>query len=187
MATHSSILAWKNPMDGGAWQATVHGVSKSWTRRSDFTSLKGSELIQTHVSLSKSSLVWGLFPFSDSTTCRSESKVILSYPWLSPKLRIKEKCSCRGNITKEGLSYKIFEKKKEYLHKPFLTSVFVSFFSECFVILPCISLSVPGPQLVRDQNLILFHFGIFLAPPSLSCLSDYIYWPVSLLPFLSTP
>ena len=24
-------------MDGGAWQATVHGVSKSWTRLSDFT------------------------------------------------------------------------------------------------------------------------------------------------------
>ena len=24
-----------NPVDGGAWQATVHGVSKSWTRRSD--------------------------------------------------------------------------------------------------------------------------------------------------------
>ena len=52
MATHSSILAWKNPMDGGAWQATVHEVSKSRTRWSDFTSLKGSELIQTHVSLS---------------------------------------------------------------------------------------------------------------------------------------
>ena len=31
MATHSSILAWKNPMDGGAWQATVHGIAKSWT------------------------------------------------------------------------------------------------------------------------------------------------------------
>jgi len=28
MITHSSILAWKNPMDGGAWQATVHGVRK---------------------------------------------------------------------------------------------------------------------------------------------------------------
>ena len=26
MATHSSILAWENPMDRGAWQATVHGV-----------------------------------------------------------------------------------------------------------------------------------------------------------------
>ena len=26
-----------NPMDGGAWQATVHGVTKSQTRLSDFT------------------------------------------------------------------------------------------------------------------------------------------------------
>ena len=29
MATHSSILAWRIPMDKGAWRATVHGVSKS--------------------------------------------------------------------------------------------------------------------------------------------------------------
>ena len=27
MATHSSILAWRIPMDRGAWQATVHGVT----------------------------------------------------------------------------------------------------------------------------------------------------------------
>ena len=27
----------ENPMDGGAWWATVHGVTKSWTRLSDFT------------------------------------------------------------------------------------------------------------------------------------------------------
>ena len=32
MATHSSILAWRNPMDGGAWWATVHRVAKSWTQ-----------------------------------------------------------------------------------------------------------------------------------------------------------
>ena len=31
MATHSGILAWKIPMDREAWQATVHGVTKSWT------------------------------------------------------------------------------------------------------------------------------------------------------------
>ena len=31
MATHSSILAWRIPMDTGAWWATVHGVTKSWT------------------------------------------------------------------------------------------------------------------------------------------------------------
>ena len=29
MATHSSILAWKNPMGRGAWWVTiVHGVTK---------------------------------------------------------------------------------------------------------------------------------------------------------------
>ena len=31
MATHSSILAWRVPMDRGAWRAAVSGVSKSWT------------------------------------------------------------------------------------------------------------------------------------------------------------
>ena len=29
----------ENPMDRGAWQATVHGVAKSQTRLRDFTSL----------------------------------------------------------------------------------------------------------------------------------------------------
>ena len=28
MATHSSILAWENPMDRGAWWDTAHGVTK---------------------------------------------------------------------------------------------------------------------------------------------------------------
>jgi len=27
-----SILAWRIPMDRGAWWATVHAVEKSWTR-----------------------------------------------------------------------------------------------------------------------------------------------------------
>ena len=31
MATHSNILAWRIPMDRGAWRATVHGVTESWT------------------------------------------------------------------------------------------------------------------------------------------------------------
>ena len=29
MATHSSIPAWRIPVDRGAWQATVHGVTES--------------------------------------------------------------------------------------------------------------------------------------------------------------
>ena len=35
MTTHSSILAWRIPMDRGAWQATVHGFTKSQTQLSD--------------------------------------------------------------------------------------------------------------------------------------------------------
>ena len=32
MAIHSSILAWRISVDRGARWATVHGVTKSWTR-----------------------------------------------------------------------------------------------------------------------------------------------------------
>ena len=31
MATHSSILAWRIPLDRGAWWAIVHGVTESDT------------------------------------------------------------------------------------------------------------------------------------------------------------
>ena len=31
MATYFSILAWRIPVDRGAWWATVHGVTKSQT------------------------------------------------------------------------------------------------------------------------------------------------------------
>ena len=29
MASHSSILAWRIPMDSGAWWTTIHGVAES--------------------------------------------------------------------------------------------------------------------------------------------------------------
>ena len=32
MATYFSILAWRVPMDRGAWRTTVHRVTKSQTR-----------------------------------------------------------------------------------------------------------------------------------------------------------
>jgi len=32
MAAHSSTLAWRVPMDRGAWRAAVHGVAHSRTR-----------------------------------------------------------------------------------------------------------------------------------------------------------
>ena len=35
VATHSSILTWRIPMDRGAWWAIVYRVAKSWTWLSD--------------------------------------------------------------------------------------------------------------------------------------------------------
>ena len=37
MATHSSILALRIPMNRGAWWVAVHGVTKSQTRLNDCT------------------------------------------------------------------------------------------------------------------------------------------------------
>ena len=33
--SHSSILAWRIPMDTGVWRAAVHGVANSQTQQSD--------------------------------------------------------------------------------------------------------------------------------------------------------
>ena len=35
MATHSSILAWRIPMNRGGWLSKAHGVTKSCTQLSD--------------------------------------------------------------------------------------------------------------------------------------------------------
>ena len=41
MATHSSILAQKNPKDRGTWQARVHGIAKSQTQLGTHTHCAG--------------------------------------------------------------------------------------------------------------------------------------------------
>ena len=37
MATHSSILAWRIPMDRGSWWVTARGVSESWAPMKQFS------------------------------------------------------------------------------------------------------------------------------------------------------
>ena len=58
MATHSSTLAWKNPMDGGAWKAAVHGVSKSRTGLSDFTFTFHFHALEKEMATHSSVLAW---------------------------------------------------------------------------------------------------------------------------------
>ena len=48
----------ENPMDGGAWQAAVHGVAKSQTRLSDFTSTFHFHALEKEMATHSSVLAW---------------------------------------------------------------------------------------------------------------------------------
>ena len=59
MAPHSSTLAWKIPWtDGGAWWAAVHGVAKSRTRLSNFTSTFHFQALEKEMATHSSVLAW---------------------------------------------------------------------------------------------------------------------------------
>ena len=48
----------ENPMDGGAWQAAVHGVAKSQTQLSDFTSTFHFHALEKEMATHSSVLAW---------------------------------------------------------------------------------------------------------------------------------
>ena len=58
MATHSSTLAWKNPIDRGAWQAAAHGVANSPTQLRDFTFTFHFHAFEKEVATHSSVLAW---------------------------------------------------------------------------------------------------------------------------------
>ena len=48
----------ENPMDGGAWWAAVHGVTKSWTGLSDFTFTFHFHALEKEMATRSSVLAW---------------------------------------------------------------------------------------------------------------------------------
>ena len=48
----------ENPMDGGAWWATVHEVAKSWTQLSDFTLTFHFHALEKEMATHSSILAW---------------------------------------------------------------------------------------------------------------------------------
>ena len=84
MATHSTILAWRIPMDRGAWWAIVHGVAKGsdvTERRS--TSTRGVVMGQCHVASAQVKV-----PLQVSRPC----------PKLRPKISWQQHCLQLGRI-----------------------------------------------------------------------------------------
>ena len=58
MATHSSIVAWRIPMDRGARWATVLGVASSQTRLSDFIFTFHFHALEKEMATHSSVLAW---------------------------------------------------------------------------------------------------------------------------------
>ena len=58
MAPHPSTLAWKNPMDRGAWKAAVHGVAEGWTQLSEFTFTFHLHALEKEMATHSSVLAW---------------------------------------------------------------------------------------------------------------------------------
>ena len=70
----------ENPMDGGAWLATVHGVAKSWTRLSDFTSVQFSHSVMSD-SLQPHGLQHASLPCPLLSPRICSNSCPLSWPW----------------------------------------------------------------------------------------------------------
>ena len=60
----------ENPMDGGAWQAAVHGVAKSRTRLSDFTFTFHFHALVKEMATHSSVLAWRIPGMGSLVGCR---------------------------------------------------------------------------------------------------------------------
>ena len=70
MAPHSSTLAWKTPMDGGAWWAALHGVAKSRTQLGDFTITFHFHALEKEMATHSSVLAWRIPGRESLVGCR---------------------------------------------------------------------------------------------------------------------
>ena len=81
MAPHSSPLAWKNPMDGGAWWAAVHGVGKSRTRLSDFTFAFPFHALERETATHSSVLAWRILGVGEPGRLPSMGSHRVGHDW----------------------------------------------------------------------------------------------------------
>ena len=64
------VLCLENPMDGGAWQAAVHGVAKSQTRLSDFPFTFHFHALEKEMATHSSVLAWRIPGTGEPGGCR---------------------------------------------------------------------------------------------------------------------
>ena len=63
MASHSSVLTWRIPMDRGAWQATIHRVAQSQTQMKRLSTRTHPSMLNQAASM-PTVLTWASFRLS---------------------------------------------------------------------------------------------------------------------------
>ena len=89
-------------MDGGAWQAAVHGVAGSWTQLSDFTFTFPFLALEREIATHSSVLAWrnvSNLRYADDTTLMAESEEELKSLLMKVKEE-SEKVGLKLNIQK---------------------------------------------------------------------------------------
>ena len=84
-----------NPMDRGAWRATVHGVTKSWTQLSEAHVRIDLILFKTAILFSKCGYHF-VFPppINQNYYSLSLSHLVLSVVWILATLIVVQCCCC---------------------------------------------------------------------------------------------
>ena len=80
-STHSSTLAWKNPLDGGAWKAAVHGVAEGRTRLSDFTFTFHFHALEKEMATHSSILAWRILGTEEPSGLPSMGSHRVGHDW----------------------------------------------------------------------------------------------------------
>ena len=71
----------ENPMDGGAWWATVHGVAKSWTWLSDFTFTFHFHALEKEMATHSSVIAWRIPGTGESGGLTSMGSHRVGHDW----------------------------------------------------------------------------------------------------------
>ena len=95
MTTHSSILAWENPMDRGVCQATVHGIAKSqtWLKK-----LRTAYCTPLCIFASANKMWMNRFTWSNKENVEEELSKLITCKFLGMVFQINT--DAPGNLTK---------------------------------------------------------------------------------------
>ena len=112
----------ENPMDGGAWYTTVHGVTKSWTWLSDFTyfTIQNLSILPRKVQSGMISAVLSLSVMSNFLQLHIQQPTRVFCPWVFSRQEYWRGCHAllQGIFPTQGLNPGFLHCRWESPEKP---------------------------------------------------------------------